>query len=272
MGEKMKIKKIIFILILIISAVGLTISVVNVIKLSKHSSETVTKIEEINNIVKIEEKPDDENVEIIEQEEKPKKNIYWDYIKLNILNVDFSELKKINSRVKGWLQVKGTNVNYPFVQADNNDFYINHSFDKTYNEAGWIFADYRNKLDGTDKHIIIYGHALLNKAMFGSLKLITENGWLKQEENFIIKMSSEKENTLWQVFSVYHIPTTSDYLQTNFIDNDDFMNFIELIKERSVYDFETSVSENDKILTLSTCYNKKERTVIHAKLIKKETR
>ena len=124
MGEKMKIKKIIFILILIISAVGLTISVVNVIKLTKHSSETVTKIEEINNIVKIEEKPDDENVEIIEQEEKPKKNIYWDYIKLNMLNVDFSELKKINSRVKGWLQVKGTNVNYPFVQADNNDFYI----------------------------------------------------------------------------------------------------------------------------------------------------
>ena len=52
-----------------------------------------------------------------------------------MLNVDFSELKKINSRVKGWLQVKGTNVNYQFVQADNNDFYINHSFDKTYNEA-----------------------------------------------------------------------------------------------------------------------------------------
>lgn len=268
----MKFKKIIFISITIICIIGLIISVFNIVKLTKHSNETIDKIEEINEIVEIIETENEENVEIIEQEEKPKKNIYWDYIKLNMINVDFSELKKINKSVKGWIQVKGTNVNYPFVQADDNEFYINHSFDKTYNEAGWIFADYRNKLDGTDKNIIIYGHALLNKAMFGSLKLITEDGWLNNEENFIIKMSSEKENTLWQVFSVYHIPTTSDYLQTDFINDDVFLDFINLIKERSSFDFETDVNENDKILTLSTCYNKKERTVIHAKLIKKETR
>lgn len=265
-------KKIILILILIISSVGLTISVVNVIKLTKDSNKTITQIEEINNVVEVLEKEDSENVEIIEQEEKPKKNIYWDYIKLNMINVDFSELKKINNNVKGWIQVKGTNVNYPFVQADNNDFYINHSFDKTYNEAGWIFVDYRNKLDGNDKNTIIYGHALLNNSMFGSLKLITDNGWLKDENNFIIKMSSEKENTLWQVFSVYHIKTTSDYLKTEFLNDSDFIDFVNLIKNRSSYNFETNVNESDKILTLSTCYNKKERTVIHAKLIKKETR
>ncbi len=265
-------KKLILISIIIISTIGLIISIFNVVKLTKYSNETIDKIEEINNIVEVIETESNENVEIIKQEEKPKKNIYWDYIKLNMINVDFSELKKINKSVRGWIQVKGTNVNYPFVQANNNDFYINHSFDKTYNKAGWIFVDYRNKLDGTDKNTIIYGHALLNKAMFGSLKLITENGWLNNEENFIIKMSSEKENTLWQVFSVYHIPTTSDYLQTDFINDDDFLNFISLIKDRSSYDFETGVDEKDKILTLSTCYNKKERTVIHAKLIKKETR
>ena len=44
-----------------------------------------------------------------------------------MLNVDFSELKKINNNVKGWVQVNGTNINYPFVQSNNNKYYLTHS-------------------------------------------------------------------------------------------------------------------------------------------------
>lgn len=46
---------------------------------------------------------------------------------MNMLNVDFSELKKINNNVKGWIKVNGTNINYPFVQSNNNKYYLTHS-------------------------------------------------------------------------------------------------------------------------------------------------
>ena len=52
--------------------------------------------------------------------------------------------------------------------------------------------------------------------MFGSLKDVLTKNWLSNTNNYVIKISTEKENSLWQIFSVYHIPTTSDYLQTNF--------------------------------------------------------
>ena len=215
----------------------------------------------------------DEEVEIIEQvEEIPESNPYWDYINMNLINVDFDELKKINSNTKGWIQVNGTNINYPFVQAKDNKYYLIHSFDKSYNNAGWVFLDYRNNINSLSKNTIIYAHGRLDTTMFGSLKNILESGWLNNTNNYVVKLSTETENTLWQVFSVYHIPTTSDYIQVKFSSNEDFTTWAKMLIDRSSYNFNTSVSESDNILTLSTCYNNNEKVVLHAKLIKKETR
>ena len=190
---------------------------------------------------------------------------------LNLLNADFSELKKINSDVRGWIKVNGTNINYPFVQSSNNSYYLNHSFDKSNNIAGWVFLDYRNNLF-TDKNTIIYAHNTRNKNMFGSLKNILTNSWLNNSNNFIIKLSTEHENTLWQVFSLYHIPTTSDYIKVSFKNNEEFEEFANMLTNRSLHNFNNNVSKNDRILTLSTCYSKTERLVLHAKLIKREAK
>ena len=84
-------------------------------------------------------------------------------------------------------------------------------------------------------------------------------------------MSTEKHNTLWQVFSVYHIKTTSDYIVNNFNNDSSYNNFLKLIKERSIYKFDVDLNSNDNVLTLSTCYSKSERVVMHAKLIKQES-
>ena len=136
---------------------------------------------------------------------------------MNIINVDFNSLKRTNPDVVGWLKVNGTNINYPFVQSSDNDYYLTHSFNKSYNGAGWVFLDYRN--NGTNnKNTIIYAHGRSNKTMFGTLKNVLNNGWLNNTNNYVIKISTETENSLWQIFSVYRIPTTSDYLQTNFND------------------------------------------------------
>ena len=74
---------------------------------------------------------------------------------------------------------------------------------------------------------------------------------------------------MWQVFSIYHIKTTSDYLVTNFT-NEEFDAFIQMLIKRSIYNFNTKVNNTDRILTLSSCYGKSEKIAVHAKLIKIE--
>lgn len=274
--RRLKWKSIIAFSLIIIFLITLTISTIDIIKWKLDSNKTDKQIKEIQNFIEIEEVIEEditEEIEIIEQvEEIPQSNPYRDYIEMNLINVNFNELKKTNSNTKGWIQVNGTNINYPFVQANDNKYYLTHSFDKSYNSAGWVFLDYRNNINELSKNTIIYAHGRTDKTMFGSLKNILKSEWLNNSNNHVVKLSTETENTLWQVFSVYHIPTTSDYIQVKFSSNEDFTTWAKMLIDRSSYNFNTSVSESDNILTLSTCYNNNEKVVLHAKLIKKETR
>ena len=271
---KIKWKNIIALFIILLCLLVLFISITDFIKWKLDSNKIEQQIEQIQEIVELEDVNEEtKEVEIIDQaEEIPQTNPYWDYIKMNLINVNFNQLKDINSNTKGWLQVNGTNINYPFVQAKDNKYYLTHSFDKSYNDAGWVFLDYRNDINNLDKNTIIYAHGRLDTTMFGSLKNILKSGWLNNSNNYVVKLSTEAENTLWQVFSVYHIPTTSDYIQVEFSSNEEFTNWSNMLINRSSHNFNTSINENDNVLTLSTCYNDYEKVVLHAKLIKKETR
>ena len=266
---KIKWKNILAIFLLIASFITLIISLYNIINWKLDSNNTNKQIEKINDIVEVE----SSQGEIIPQnEEIEESNPYWDYINMNLINVNFDDLKKENKDVAGWIQVNGTNINYPYVQTTDNEYYLTHSFDKSKNNAGWVYLDYRNNKDLSHKNNIIYAHGRYDGTMFGTLKKALTNGWLNDTNNYIIKLSTEKENTLWQVFSIYRIPTTSDYLQIDFSSNEEFIEFGEKLLYRSQHNFNTNISANDKILTLSTCYNDDEKVVLHAKLIKKATR
>lgn len=276
MKKRIKLKKegkIVFKTLFFISLVLFIYSFFNIFYWFKDNENTNNQVEKIIKKIEVKEIKDNEKTQIIETEEKePETSLYWTYIKIPLINVNFKELKKINSHTVGWINVPGTNINYPFVQTNDNEYYLSHSFDKTYNKAGWIFLDYRNSLTNINKNTIIYGHSRVNNTMFGSLKKTLKESWKKKTENHIIKISTESENSLWQIFSVYTIPTTNDYIKTDFNNEQEFLNFIELIKSRSIYDFKTTSSKNDNILTLSTCYKTNERIVVHAKLIKKEAK
>lgn len=218
----------------------------------------------------IHEVDDNDNTVTLGDPDTPQDNPYWDYIKMNLIDVDFSQLKQRNNQTVGWIQVGGTNINYPFVQTDNNEYYLTHDFDRQFNAAGWVYMDYRNNPSGNNRNTIIYGHSRLDQTMLGSLKNILTNGWLNNPDNYVVKLSTESENTLWQVFSVYHLPTTNDYLQTDFSSNQQYQDFLNMLQNRSAHDFSTTVSSSDRILTLSTCYGYTDRVVLHAKLIKVE--
>ena len=267
---KLKWKNIILILIFLILFITLNISIYNIIKWKLDSNKTNEEINTIQENTNIEEVKDNKGTEIIKQAEKiPKENPYWDYIKMNMIDVNFDNLKKINSDVVGWIKINGTNINYPFVQSKDNKYYLTHSFSKSYNNAGWVFLDYRNN-NINNRNTIIYAHGRTDKTMFGTLRKVLNNGWINNTNNYVIKISTEKENSLWQIFSIYHIPTTNDYLQTEFKDEREYQRFLNILKNRSNHNFNTSITSNDTILTLSTCYNDSEKMVVNAKLIKKQ--
>lgn len=180
--------------------------------------------------------------------------------------IDFAKLKQKNSDAIAWIKVNGTDIDFPVVKGTDNSYYLTHNFDKEKNKAGWIFADYRNKFDGTDKNIIIYGHNMKNGSMFASLKDVIKEEWYNSENNKYIALITENENCKYQVFSVYQTETEEYYLQTN-ISN--FKEFVEKIKGRSKKNFNVDIKETDSILTLSTCAdNTKYRVVLHAVKVK----
>ncbi len=194
---------------------------------------------------------------------------YYNYVLEPFLEVDFTNLLKDNSDVVLWLKIPNTTINYAVVQKDNS-YYLNHSFNKKESDAGWLFVDERNDIENLGYNTIIYGHRRLDNTMFGDLIKFLNAEWFDNKDNHIIKMSSLTENTIWQIFSVYVIDKESYYIKTKFNENS-YQEFLEVIKKRSYYDFNTSLTTNNKVLTLSTCYNNYgKRLVVHAKLIKQE--
>jgi len=194
-------------------------------------------------------------------------NPYWDFISIPYINVNLDNLKTENPDTVGWIKVNNTNINYPFVQTTDNEYYLKHSFYKRKNSAGWVFLDYRNNFETLDKNNILYAHGRLNNTMFGSLKKVIEPSWYQNQDNRYIQISSLYANTTWEVFSVYTIKPESYYLKTKFTSDESFQQFYQEMQNRSVYSFNTLLNTSDKILTLSSCYNDELRVVLHAKLI-----
>ena len=131
--------------------------------------------------------------------------------------------------------------------------------------------DFHNKLDGTDKNIVIYGHSMLNKTMFGSLHNVVKSNWYTNTDNHNVVFVTEENEYTAQVFSVYDIKVEEYYINTIFKSDEEFSKFINTLKKRSKYNFNVDVNVDDTILTLSTCGNGgKSRTVLHAKLVKED--
>ena len=266
--RKRKNKKWPWVLLLIVLFAIIVVCLVKIVFWLKDNKTTSEVVNDITNNTNIEEKKDDENTELVNKEENTTSD-YWYYIKFPLIDVDINKLKEKNSDTVGWINVNNTNINYPYVQGKDNNYYLDHSFNKKYNEAGWVFLDYRNDKNLSNKNNILYAHSRLDKTMFGSLSKTLKSNWYNNKDNHIIRLSAETENTMWQIFSVYKIPEETYYITTNFNSDNDYQKFLNTIKERSIHNFSTNLTTDDKILTLSTSYSDTERTVVHAKLIKR---
>ena len=133
--------------------------------------------------------------------------------------------------------------------------------------------DYRNNITDLSDNTVIYGHGRLDETVFGSLKNTLTKTWQANKENYVIWLTTEKENLVFQIFSIYTIASENYYIETDFSSSADKEKWLNTMKERNTTSFNTSVNTNDKILTLSTCQNNNGgRIVVQAKLIKRQSR
>lgn len=266
--RKIKIQKAIWSIVIVICSFVLMISLVILVNWLLENKKTNDILDTIYEVAELEEVPVTTTANEEELITTKEPDLYEEYGSMNMLEVNFVNLKNINSDTVGWIKVNGTNINYPFVKANDNEYYLKHTFDKSSNKKGWVYLDYRNNIDNLSKNTILYAHGLVNNQMFGSMRKVIKPSWYNNKSNHIITIATPSGNQKWQVFSTYTIEPESYYITTNFSSDDEFNTFINTIKQRSVYDYKVNVTTNDKVLTLSSCYDDKKRMVLHAKLIK----
>ena len=247
--------------ILVVTYIGIS----NYIALKQVNAiqDDLAKVIEVTDPTEIIEQKNEENIQEAEETQTPVEEI-----KL-ITNKDLASLLTVNEDVVGELKVNNTNVDYPVVQAPDNDYYLEHNINKEKNANGWIYLDFRNDSMNLDKNNIIYGHNMYySGVMFGTLYKTANASWYTNPDNQIITYNTLYENLEFQIFSIYRVPETNDYLKVFFEDDNDFLEFIDMIETRSIYNFNVPIDADDKIITLSTCSdNGTKRLVIHAVLL-----
>lgn len=189
----------------------------------------------------------------------------------------YEKLVEQNPDTVGWIQVPNTPIDYPVVQAKDNNYYLTHTFAKEYNAAGCPFLDHQNVV-GPNGQLsqcsVIYAHHRRNGTMFAKLKNYDEVDFYKQ--NPVIKFDTIYDRSDWVVFADFRATTNSstgkifEYRKFDFKDANSFNNFVTAIKKRSYFTTPVEVNENDQILLLSTCSYEKEhwRMVIAARKVR----
>lgn len=186
-----------------------------------------------------------------------------------VMRIDFERLEELNEDIAGWIVFNNQCVNYPLVQADDNTYYLNHSFRREENKAGSIFMDCRNN-SFEDRNVVIYGHNMRNRTMFGSLKDVFHKKFWEEEDNDLIYLF-DTDHCLrkYKIFSYYTVEKEDYYITTLFRNDVEYAEFLEAIQARSFGKTDVTVTADDHILTLSTCAGASgtRRRVIHAKLL-----
>lgn len=165
-------------------------------------------------------------------------------------NVDFAALRAVNPDCVAWLDIPGTTISYPVVQAADNTYYLTRTFGGKTNRAGSIFMDYRNQADFSDRNTIIYGHNLLDGNMFAGLVDFLDDSFF--DEHPLILTITEEGVQEWRIVDARRS------------DTDDRSYRLDLSPEACRDLAQTwrrppaAWDDNDRILTLSTCTNRSE--------------
>lgn len=174
--------------------------------------------------------------------------------------VNFEELKSTNEDVVAWIRIPDTTVNYPIVQAQDNEYYLQKDFNKNYSTCGWIFMNFKNNNNFSDRNTTIFGHNIKSGLMFKDLLKIYKN---ELGKDITIEIYTESEKMEFSVYSSYMIEP-EEYATQVLTSDEQQEKYISEILNRSSITYNIVPTKKDKLITLSTCDNSgKNRILIH---------
>ena len=177
-------------------------------------------------------------------------------------------LLSINPDGLGYLYIPSINLRLPIVQTTDNDYYLTHAFEGTYNGNGCIFEDYRidDKLNSTN--VILYGHNMTYGSMFGLLPNYSDYSFCNTDGNDIFYIYTEDKIMMYKIFSAYVSEPISDTYTFNFSSIDGLKEYAATMKSNSNYETNVDVSQTTQVVTLSTCTSDgSQRFIVHGTYI-----
>lgn len=186
--------------------------------------------------------------------------------------IDFAALQQENPDIYAWIQVEGTDVDYPIVQhAEDNAFYLNHSVTGEEAIEGAIYTEDYNSLDFEDPNTVIYGHNMKNGTMFRTLHNFEDRDFFDDHRDVTIYLPDEIRH--YEIFAAYlydsrHILQTYDFSDERIFER--YLDEILAIRDMSSFiDSSAELDKDSRIITLSTCYKgmKDKRYLVQAVLV-----
>ena len=181
--------------------------------------------------------------------------------------MDFTALREKGPGVTAWLTLEGAVINYPVAHGQDNSYYLKHLYDGTANKVGCLFVDYENAHGFADRNNIIYGHNMRDGSMFAPLKKFLAADFFNTYR--YIYVDTPDRTLVYEIFAVYETTASRVPNETGVFTPEQFDEFTGRINSLAAQSTPISLTQRDKILTLSTCgYRVKDaRIVVHAKFI-----
>ena len=182
--------------------------------------------------------------------------------------LNIKEYKEKNADTIGYIKIDGTVIDYPVMYSGDNEFYLHNDFDKQSSYYGAIFLDFRCDVYDMAKtrNIILYGHRMKDGSMFRSLVYYFEKDFF--DAHRIIQFDTLAGEMDWEVFAIYEANIDFYYINTEFEDDEQWLEFIKYCQQLSLYETDVMLGKDDIVLTLSTCStDKQHRVVVMARLV-----
>ena len=188
----------------------------------------------------------------------------------------YKDIHDENNDFAGWLLIDGTTIDYPVMQGPDNEFYLSHNLQKTYDKYGMLVLDVKSDRSKSSPHLIIYGHNVHNGDLFGELINYKDEKYYEYHPEIIF--DDVLESSTYRIFAVLRTSVEeaqeSEKLFTTYFyeDEDSFKDMLSWVKERALYDMDYEPSYGDEIISLVTCEYTKEngRFVVMAAKVNEE--
>ena len=174
--------------------------------------------------------------------------------KPGLTGVDLGKCYSENNDFIAWIKIPDTNVDYPIVQSDNIDYYMDHTFNGTKSDLGTLISLGKCNWKKPGKNIVIYGHDVegTGKKMFKKLLDYKEESFYKSHKT--IYLDSIYHTGVYKIFAAFDITLGDiDPSVTSFASNEEFIDFVYAAKDLSIYHTDVVINEDDTIITLVTC-------------------